>query len=124
FYQREAVGLDEGMEQGAPFSLSASSNRALDTAAPLSGGSVSPNFGKEFRAVTPHAWQWNATLEQEVHRNTSLEIGYVGNAGVHLTSMEAFNPVPQSDWAAAAFDSNGTGQNPYRPAFNFGGING
>jgi hypothetical protein len=124
FYQRELVGLDEGMEHGAPFSLTASSNRSLDTPAPLGGGSVSPNFTKELRAVTPHAWQWNATVEKEVARNTSLEIGYVGNAGVHLTSMLAGNPVPQADWALAAFSSNGTGTNPYRPAYNFGGING
>jgi hypothetical protein len=124
FYQRELVGLDEGMEHGAPFSLTASSNRSLDTPAPLAGGSVSPNYVKELRAVTPHAWQWNSTIEQQVARNTSLEIGYVGNAGVHLTSMEAGNTVPQADWALAAFDPNGTGQNAYRHAFNFGGING
>ncbi|HWG21008.1 MAG TPA: carboxypeptidase regulatory-like domain-containing protein [Terracidiphilus sp.] len=127
FYQREAVGLDEGMEHGAPFSLSASSNRSLDTPAPLSGGAVSPNYTKELRAVTPHAWQWNATIEQEVHRNTTLEIGYVGNAGVHLTSMEAGNPVPQASWILAATNAgsnSGTGQNPWRPATNFAGING
>jgi len=38
--------------------------------------------------------------------------------------MLQFNPIPQSDWAAAVFNSNGTGTNPYRPAFNFGQING
>jgi hypothetical protein len=124
FYQRELVGLDEGMEHGAPFSLTASSNRSLDTPAPLAGGSVSPNYVKELRAVTPHAWQWNSTLEQQVARNTSLEIGYVGNAGVHLTSMQAGNIVPQADWALAATSGNGTGVNPWRGAFNFGGING
>lgn len=124
FFTREEVGLDEGMEHGAPFSLTASSNRSLDTPAPLGGGSVSPNYGKELRAVTPHAWQWNTTIEQEVARNTSLEIGYVGNTGVHLTSQEAFNPVPRADWVLAATSTNGTGTNPWRPAYNFGGING
>ena len=124
FFQRELVGMDEGMEKGAPFSLTATSNRPLDTAVPLSGGGVSPNFAKEMRAVTPHAWQWNTTLEQEVARNTSIEIGYVGNAGVHLTSMRQFNPVPQADWVLAATSSNGTGVNPWRPANNFSQING
>ncbi len=124
FYQRELVGLDEGMEKGAPFSLTASSNRPLDTAVALAGGGVSPNYGKEMRPITPHAWQWNVTVEKEIVRNTSLEVGYVGNAGVHLTSMQAFNPIPQADWAAAATSSTGTGTSPYRPAFNFGGING
>jgi len=124
FYQREMVGEDEGMEKGAPFSLTASSNRSLDTPAPLGGGSVSPNFAKEMRAVTPHSWQWNTTIEQELAKNTSLEVGYVGNTGVHLTSMMAFNPVPQADWATTATSANGTAVNPFRPAFNFGGING
>jgi hypothetical protein len=112
------------MEKGAPFSLSASSNRPLDSTVPLAGGGVSPNYGKEQRAVTPNAWQWNVTLEQEVAKNTTLEIGYVGNTGLHLTSMEAFNPIPQSQWINAVLNSNGTSSNPYRPAYNFGGING
>lgn len=138
FFQRELVGQDEGMEKGAPFSLAASSNRPMDasqswscsagtgcTVAPgFAGGSVSPNFARTARAVTPNAWQWNATLEQEIRRNTSLEIGYVGNTGVHLTSMLAFNPIAPANWVNAVFNNNGTGTNPYRPAFNFGGING
>ena len=124
FYERELVGLAEGLEKGAPFSLSASSNRPLDTAVPLAGGGVSPNYGKEQRAVTPNAWQWNLTIEQEMAKNTTLEVGYVGNTGTHLTSMEAFNTIPQADWIDAALNSDGTGTNPWRPAFNFSGING
>ena len=137
FYQRELVGQDEGMEKGDPFSLAASSNRPLDsatswvcattgctTAAGFAGGSVSPNFARVPHAVTPNSWQWNVTIEQELHRNTSLQLGYVGNTGEHLTSMLQFNPIPQSDWAAAVFNGSGTGTNPYRPAFNFGPING
>jgi len=137
FYQREMVGQDEGMEKGAPFSLAASSNRALDattswsctasgctTASGFAGGSVSPNFGRIPKAVTPNSWQWNATIEQEIRRNTSLEVGYVGNVGNHLTSMLQLNPVPQSHWVDAVFSGSGTGVNPWRPAFNFGQING
>jgi hypothetical protein len=137
FYQRELVGQDEGMEKGDPFSLSASSNRPLDsatswvcaatgctTAPGFAGGSVSPNFARIPRAVTPNSWQWNVTIEQELHRNTSMQIGYVGNTGEHLTSMLQFNPIPQSEWSAAVFSASGTGTNPYRPAYNFGQING
>ena len=124
FYQRELVGLDEGMEKGAPFSLNATSNRPLDTTVPLAGGGVSPNYGKELRAVTPNSWQWNVTVEQQLARNTTINVGYVGNTGVHLTSMEAFNYIPQADWLQAVLSSGGTGTNPYRPAYNFGGING
>jgi hypothetical protein len=124
FFQRELVGLAEGLEKGAPFSLTATSNRPLDTPAPLSGGGVSPNYAKDPRGITPNALQWNLTIEQEVAKNTTLEVGYVGNTGVHLTSMRAFNPVPQADWLNAALSSDGTGTNPWRPAYNFSGING
>ena len=137
FFQREMVGQDEGMEKGAPFSLAASSNRPLDTAESwvctttgcavnpgFAGGSVSPNFARVPRNYTPNSWQWNATVEQEVRRNTSLEVSYVGNTGVHLTNMLQFNPIPAADWVSATFSTNGTGTNPYRPAFNFGQING
>ena len=137
FFQRELVGQDEGMEKGAPFSLAASSNRPVDsatswvctatgcTSAPgFAGGSVSPNFARVARAVTPNSWQYNVTIEQELHRNTSLQIGYVGNTGVHLTSMQQFNGIGPSNWSNAVFSGSGTGTNPWRPAFNFGPING
>jgi hypothetical protein len=126
FYQREIVGIDEGFAKGAPFSLAASSNRTIDSATPIGAGgaSVSPNYSKDPVSVTPASWQWNVTLEQELAKNTTLEASYVGNTGVHLTSMIAFNPIAQSNWAAAVFNNNGTGTNPYRNAFNFGGING
>ena len=56
-------------------------------------------------------------------RNTTLEVGYVGNTGVHLTSMYDLNPVPQANWAQSVFAS-GSAQNALRPAFNFGTIGG
>jgi hypothetical protein len=112
------------MEKGAPFSLTASSNRPLDSTVPLAGGGVSPNYGKDPRGVTPNALQWNLTIEQEVAKNTTLEVGYVGNTGVHMTSMEAFNAVNPANYVDAAVSPNGTGVNPWRPAFNFGPING
>jgi hypothetical protein len=135
FYQRELVGLDEGLEKGTPFSLSATTNRTIDQAASSGGASLSPNYAKDTRGVTPNSWQWNITLEQELAKNTTLEVGYVGNTGLHLTSMLAFNPMPQSEWLAAALDGGGTGTGAglgatgcnagdARPACNFGGING
>jgi hypothetical protein len=124
FFQRELVGLDEGMAKGTPFSLFASTNRTMDAAPAGGSASLSPNYAKDPRGVTPNSWQWNMTVEQELAKNTTLEVGYVGNTGIHLTSMMAFNPVPQTEWASAVFSGNGTGTNPWRPATNFGGING
>jgi hypothetical protein len=130
FYQREITGIDEGMEKGTPFSLSASSTRSIDTAPTSGGASLSPNYAKDPLGNTPNSWQWNVTLEQELAKNTTLEVGYVGNTGVHLTSMRAFNPIPQTEWLSAALDgANGTG-NPgcgaadSRPACNFAQIQG
>jgi hypothetical protein len=123
FFQRELVGIDEGMARTAPFVIGVNTNRSLDTPAPLDNPSVSPNYGKDPRGVTPNAWQWNATVEQEVARNTTLEVSYVGNTGVHLTSMYDLNTIPQSNWAQSVFAS-GAAQNALRPAFNFATIGG
>jgi hypothetical protein len=127
FYQRELVGLDEGAAKGAPFVLTANSTRTIDTASAIGGASVSPNWAKLLTSNTPNSWQWNITVEQEMAKNTTLEVAYVGNTGLHLTSMMAFNPIPQSNWLAAALDKNGTGVDQVaqlRPAWNFGQIQG
>ncbi len=99
FYQREAVGIDEGMARTAPFVIGVNTNRTLDTASSLANPAVSPNYGKDMRAIMPNSWQWNLTVEQELARNTTVEVGYVGNTGIHLTSMYDLNPIPQSNWA-------------------------
>ena len=121
FFQREEVGLDEGLAWTAPFVINATAKRSLDTPASLSSPSVSPNRAKDPRGVTPNSWQWNVSVEQEVARNTTFQVGYVGNAGIHLTSMEDLNQVTASGWAHAAFLS-GSAINAYRPAANFGTI--
>ncbi len=122
FFQRELVGIDEGMARTAPFVIGINTNRTLDTATPLSNPSVSPNYGKDPRGVVPNAWQWNVTVEQELARNTTLEVGYVGNTGLHLTSMYDLNTIPQANWAQSVF--TGGNQAALRPAFNFGTIGG
>jgi hypothetical protein len=128
FFQRELVGPARSLAGTAPFVISATDVRTLEVAAPLSSPSVSPNAAKDPRGVTPNSWQWNASVEQELARNTTLTVAYVGNAGVHLTSMLDLNRVPRADWANAAFlGSNGanasvTNIDSYRAAANFGTI--
>ncbi|MGA7220508.1 MAG: carboxypeptidase regulatory-like domain-containing protein [Candidatus Sulfotelmatobacter sp.] len=121
FFQRELVGIDEGLARTAPFVINATDVRTLETAAPLVNPAVSPNAAKDPRGVTPNSWQWNFSVEQELARNTTLQLGYVGNSGIHLTSMQDLNEVPQANWLQAAFQS-GTALNAFRPAFNFGEI--
>ena len=121
FYQRELVGMDESLARTAPFVINATSRRPLDTATALTSPSVSPNAAKDPKGVTPNSWQWNVSLEQEVARNTTVQLGYVGNVGIHLTSMADLNQVQANNWITTAF-LNGSAVNPYRPAGNFGTI--
>jgi Carboxypeptidase regulatory-like domain/TonB-dependent Receptor Plug Domain len=121
FFQRESVGIDERLSGTAPFVINATTNRTFDTAPPLTSSlAVSPTAGKDPRGVVPNSWQWNLSVEREIARNTSFEIGYVGNAGIHLTSMLQGNPVAPADYLQSAFAPN---VNDFRPAFNFGQIN-
>jgi hypothetical protein len=128
FYQRELVGIDESLAHNAPFVINAQDKRSLEAPVPLASPSVSPSAAKDPRAVVPNSWQWNFSVEQQLARNTSLQLGYVGNAGVHLTSMADINRIPQADWGLASFlGTNGasksvTNLNQYRPAANFGTI--
>lgn len=128
FYTREEVGLAERLANNAPFVINANSTRALDAAAPLGGPgvappSVSPSANKTTGGFIPNSWQWNVSIEQEVARNTTLQLGYVGNEGEHLTSMYDSNFIQPANWLDAAFASGGA-QNAFRPAFNFGQIGG
>jgi hypothetical protein len=121
FFQRELVGIDETLAHTAPFVINATDVRTLETPAPLSSPAVSPNAAKDPSAVTPNSWQWNVSVERELARNTALQLGYVGNAGIHLTSMADLNAVPEADWVQGAF-LNGSALNALRPAGNFGTI--
>jgi hypothetical protein len=123
FYERELVGIAENLARNAPFVLGINTNRSLDTVTPLTSASVSPSANKTTGGFIPNAWQWNVSVEQQVARNTTLQIGYVGNTGVHLTSMRDANALPNTNWLEGAFTS-GSAQNALRPANNFGMIGG
>ena len=131
FYQRELVGIDESLAHNAPFVIGAADTRTLETPTNLANPSVSPSAAKDPRAVVPNSWQWNLSVERELARNTSLQVGYVGNSGIHLTSMEDLNRVPSSDWLYSSFlggtqlgglNNSATNIDSYRPASNFGTI--
>ena len=123
FFQREPVGLAERLANTAPFVINATTNRSLDAAPPLASPAVSPNAFKTTGGFIPNSWQWNVSVEQEVARNTTLQVGYVGNIGEHLTSMWDANGVPAANYLAGTFES-GSALNALRPAFNFSQIGG
>jgi hypothetical protein len=152
FYSRERVSPQVGLSNTSPFSITAGNiNRPLDTAISLAGASTSPSGGRSARGVTPNSWQWNLSVERELWRNTALQVGYVGNAGIHMLSTYDINQVPQSDFVIGSFLAAGASTttfpavggvcqpggvlsggnctyttpsiNTLRPAANFGAIN-
>jgi hypothetical protein len=129
FFQRERVSPQVGLSNTAPFSISAGGiNRPLGTSPGVTGASTSPSTGRSPRAITPNTWQWNVSMEQELARNTTIQVGYVGNAGIHQTSTYDINQVPESSFGIGAFlpgsPTNGAPSiNSLRPASNFGAIN-
>ncbi|HKT23373.1 MAG TPA: carboxypeptidase regulatory-like domain-containing protein [Terriglobales bacterium] len=124
FYQRERVSPQVGLNNTAPFALTATLNRPLDSAPALTpailGGSGA--HGKDPRGVTPNSWQWNFSVEQQLARDTSIELAYVGNRGIHLTSYYDLNQVPTASRVQAAFLTQGGDVNKLRPAPNYGTI--
>jgi Carboxypeptidase regulatory-like domain len=52
--------------------------------------------------TTPYVWTWTLNLQHAFTPNLSLEIGYVGNRGTHLTGIRDINQPPVgSGWPAA-----------------------
>jgi hypothetical protein len=121
FFQREPVGLDEKQAFNAPFVINATEVRTLDSTTTLTNPAVSPCCSKNPAAIVPNSWQWNLSVQREFVRNMTLNLGYVGNTGIHLTSGLDLNAVPNNEWLQAAFAS-GTALNAFRPASNFGSI--
>jgi Carboxypeptidase regulatory-like domain len=139
FFQRERVSPNNGLAANAPFSVTGNLQRALDSTAQIgSGGAASPSAGANPTSNLPSSWQWNFSIQQSLARDTALEIGYVGNRAMHLTSnydINAVKPGATQDcnlpggpfgvipsWTCVAFLSSGA-QNAYRPYSNFGAIN-
>lgn len=122
FYQRERISPHLGLANNPPFSLATTVNRTFATAPALGGPgqASSPATGVDSRNVVPNSWQWNLTVERELLRQTTLQVGYVGNRGIHLTNTYDQNPVLVQNRLQAAFQST---PNALRRAPNFGSIN-
>src|SRR5262249_20808655 len=80
-----------------------------------------PANGRETRGKVPSNWQWNLTLQQELFRNTVLEVAYVGNKGLDITRKVDINQVRPDARLAYVQATAGAG-NPaaYRPFSVFG----
>jgi Carboxypeptidase regulatory-like domain len=132
FYQQERVSrVTNLMGQNAPFSVNFSSTRTLGVAVPAAGGNTAPNGATSPDSFIPNSWQWNFSIQRELVKDTTLQIGYVGNRGLHLTSDRDANGIPLNatqrlleafqGTAVCSSDPSCAGA-VTRPAFNFGGI--
>ncbi len=123
FFQRERVSRYT-LVANAPFAVTTNNySRALGGATPasLSGGSASPSGGMDPRAILPNSIQWNLTVEQNMAKDTVLQMSYVGNRGIHLTSSYDINGIAPANWSAATFTPSGS-QQALRPYSNFGAL--
>jgi len=102
FYLRERLSPGLNIGGNPPFRILRVGNRTLDSAAePCPGcfgvANGSPTAGREQRAATPNNWQWNLMFQRELARNTTVEIGYVGNKGSDLLKTHDANQVRVGD---------------------------
>ena len=102
FYLRERLSPGLNIGGNPPFRILRVGNRTLDSAAePCPGcfgtANGAPSAGREQRAATPNNWQWNVMFQREVFRNTTVEVGYVGNKGSDLLKTHDANQVRVGD---------------------------
>jgi len=123
FFQRERVSRYT-MVANAPFAVTTNNySRPLGGATPasLSGGSASPSGGFDPAPLVPNSIQWNLTVERTLAANTVLQMSYVGNRGIHLTSNYDVNSIAPANWAKSTF-LTGSAQQALRPYPNFGSL--
>ena len=123
FYQRERISRYT-LVANAPFALNTNNYaRTLGGATPASlSGTASPAGGEDPAALLPNSWQWNLAVEQAIGSNTTVQLGYVGNRGLHLTDVYDINGIPQQNWTAATFANSGADTSALRP-YSAGGNN-
>jgi hypothetical protein len=102
FYLRERLSPGLNLGSNPPFTYNINGIRKLDTAAEPCGGCFATGFGaptsgREQKAFNPNNWQWNLTVEQELVRNTTLSVSYVGNKGNHLLRTFDINQIRDGD---------------------------
>lgn len=102
FYLRERLSPGLNIAGNPPFVINRNGIRKLDTGAePCEGcftsSSGAPASGREQREATPNNWQWNVTVQHEILRNTTVEVGYVANKGRDLLRNHDANQVRAGD---------------------------
>jgi len=102
FYQRESLqnGLNLGFNP--PFNRVLVGSRTLDSnAEPFDGAFAStdgiPQYGLDTSGRMGYNWQWNVSVQRQIAKNTTIEIGYVGSKGSDLLLPYDVNQVAPGD---------------------------
>ncbi len=102
FIERESLqnGLNLGFNP--PFNRQRLGSRTLDSSAEPFPDAFStddgiPLYGLDTSGRMGYTWQWNASVQREIARNTTLELGYVGSKGFDLLHPYDANQVPPGD---------------------------
>src|SRR5438093_10873740 len=102
FFLRESLqgGLNLGFNP--PFNLIQGGFRTLDSnQEPFADAFVAdqgtPSYGIDPGGKFGYNWQWNASIQREIARNTTLEVGYVASKGQRLGHPYDANQVPPGD---------------------------
>jgi hypothetical protein len=102
FFLRERLSPGLNVGNNPPFISTVSGIRKLDTNVDPCDGCFgtslgSPSSGREQAAKTPNNWQWNISYQREIYKNTTWDIGYVGNKGVDLLTTADIDEIAPGD---------------------------
>ncbi|MEP6848376.1 MAG: carboxypeptidase regulatory-like domain-containing protein, partial [Acidobacteriota bacterium] len=136
FFLRERTSpVFAAMTTNPPFVKSVGGQRTLDGTDGLGGAFGTgffldnptasagvPKFSFDPRAATPYSWQFNVLVDQQLWKDTVLEVGYIGNrARDQLTNYDVNAVLPQNR-LAAAFAPNAGAVNALRPFTNLASV--
>ena len=114
FFQRDRTTPAYVNANNAPFSVSNTFTRTLDTAPTnVLGGGASPSGGYNPGNQVSNSLQWNLAFEYGFTKNATIEVGYVGNHAIHQLNNYDINPVPTNLWTQASFSGNIPGLRTY-----------
>ncbi|MBC7900925.1 MAG: hypothetical protein H7070_12840 [Saprospiraceae bacterium] len=128
FFLRERVSpVVAALTSNPPFVRGTAGRRTLDAPVvfadlPASAGAGSPRYAWDPRATTPYSLQFNVTVDQELWKDTVLEVGYVGNRARNQLTHYDINAVLPQNRLAAAFATDANAVNAFRPYSNNGPI--
>ncbi|HYJ90225.1 MAG TPA: hypothetical protein VEV84_02870, partial [Pyrinomonadaceae bacterium] len=121
FFLRERTSpVFAALTTNPPFVKTVGGQRTLDGSMfvldpPGTASAGIPKFSFDPRAATPYSWQFNVLVDQQLWKETVLEVGYIGNrARDQLTNYDINAVLPQNRMAAA-FATNAAAVNQLRP---------